>query len=526
LGSAAGGTLATLLFLRVDPSGALGVLSGLGLGILPGRARLLAPAAAVALWGGWGALSAHALKAFHPVGRLVAEVHSPYQHILLTELGGQYGLYLNGQAAGQSPDPAAAERFRIVRRIAGGTGEAALVGAWPAVAVREGVVWIQPDAALVRLREDAGAGPRSVVTADPRAYLARQEGRFSLLVLDLPPPMTVAQERLFTVEFFGAAARALRPDGLLVLALPATENYWGEETARLVGGIQRTLKGAFPGVVAAVGPMPLLLASPREGLPEGRLEALRAEEGTGYAALFPRERMEAFNRRLNEERGRAAGDAHPFAYMDAIAVREKMDGQVPVAGTLLGLAPWMLVPLALAAAPYWPRGPRPLFQVFSTGALGIGTFLLLSIRYQASHGTYYGAVGLLTGLFMAGLAASAPLGRRMAARPTAPWIPDAAALALLALVWAVPSGPAWGFGILFALSGAVTGLPFVHQGIRFGDDPAAAARMQFHDHLGAAAGAVATGLLLMPLLGLPGTILALAGMKAVSLGLNLRPIPA
>jgi hypothetical protein len=389
------------------------------------------------------------------------------------------------------------------------------------------VRWIQPDRALARLFAETEASGLRAAVADPRALLARERARFTLILLDLPPPVSVAQERLFTREFFEAAAAALRPGGVLAVVLPAPENYWGEETARLAAGLARTLQAAFPEVVTAVGPMPLLLASNDPGTLPTRLSALRnGEEASLYSALFPPERMEAFRRRMAAVPGRPSADSRPFSYLEALAVREKMDRQVPMAEAITALAPWSLALFWLGVLPFLPHQNRPLAQVFSSGVLGIGLFLLFSLRYQAAHGTYYGAVGVLTGLFMLGLALSAPWGRWLAARSAAPWLPDAASLGLLAVLLALPSGRSWMFGLLFTLSGVVTGLPFVFQGIRLGDDPAAAARMQFHDHLGAALGAVATGLLLMPLLGLTGTALALAGMKGVSLLLNLRATPA
>jgi spermidine synthase len=527
-GSCAGGLLASIVFVRFKPFGALAILAVAGLALLPGRWRLLAFGAGLGLWASWAPLEDLRLHAFHPVGQVVVEADSPYQHILLTEYSGQRALHLNGQVAGQSPDPASALRWRILRELSGGRGEAALLSGWPGGTEKEAgpVRWIQPDRTLARLFAETEASGLRATVADPRALLSWERARFALILLDLPPPVSVAQERLFTREFFEAAAGALRPGGVLAVVLPAPENYWGAEISRLSAGLTRTLQAAFPEVVAAVGPMPLLLASNDPGALSARLGALRnGEEASLYSALFPPERMEAFRRRMAALPGRLAADARPFSYLDALAVKEKMDRQVPVAGAITALAPWSLALFWLGVLPFLPRRNRPLAQVFSSGVLGIGLFLLLSLRYQAAHGVYYGAVGILTGLFMLGLGISAPLGRRLAVRSAAPWLPDAASLGLLAVLQAIPSAPSWIFGLLFALSGAVTGLPFVCQGIRLGDDPAAAARMQFHDHLGAALGAVASGLLLMPLLGLTGTVLALAGMKGVSLVLNLRATP-
>ena len=560
-GSCAGGILASLVLLRINPLGMLAVFGAAGLALLPGRRRLLALGAGLGIWVAWGPLAELRLAAFHPIGKAIVEADSPYQHILLTEREGQYSVYLNGRLAGQFPRPDLRMRYGPYASLGRSVPQnGVLVGGIPgteedfqkAGGFHE-VYHPQPDAVLRGVIDHirgwkCAKGERIAsysereelerihwVDEDARQFFQNAGSSFDAVFVDLPAPTSVHENRVFTVEAFRGIARRTRPDGVVVVYLPVSENYWGDEVAGQVGALYRTMMEVFTEVIAVPGPVPALLASRS---PLGKLgTAVRSiESGNGNwsdpafaalaPALFSRDRREAFARRLERSPARPDTDDRPFGFLNSLAVREKQEGGLAIADAVMGLSSWALVVLALVAfIPYAPRRRRPLFQVFTTGALGIGAFLLLSIRFQAVHGTYYGAVWLLTGVFMLGLALSAPLGARMARRSAAPWLPDAAAVALLGLLWAVPWGPTPLSAVFFALAGVVTGLPFVFQGIRLGDDAAAAARMEFHDHLGAALGAMAVGLILMPLLGLSGTILALMGMKALSLLMNWNPIP-
>ena len=149
----------------------------------------------------------------------------------------------------------------------------------------------------------------------------------------------------------------------------------------------------------------------------------------------------------------------------------------------------------------------------------------MSTAYQTAHGPLYAALGLLTGLFMLGLACSAPAAAWIFGKRLPRWLPDAAALGLLAclgllLPWAGAPKPVF-FVTLFA-SGLVLGLPFTFAGLHRGDDGTAAAQMELWDHLGAAAGALVTGLLLLPMLGSLGVLAVFAGLKVYSGVLNFR----
>jgi hypothetical protein len=145
--------------------------------------------------------------------------------------------------------------------------------------------------------------------------------------------------------------------------------------------------------------------------------------------------------------------------------------------------------------------------------------------FQAAAGTVYTALGLLTGLFMAGLAAGAAAGGRfLAPRPGSAGIVAAGAT----LLFLVATGPAMvallGHPFLIAawaaLGGAVTGAAFpamLAAASGGGDERAVAGAIESADHLGAAFGAFVVGVIWLPVHGLVVTCLLLAALQAAAL---------
>jgi spermidine synthase len=82
---------------------------------------------------------------------------------------------------------------------------------------------------LVELNRGALADPRVRIDhRDGFAYLREADAGYDVIILDLPDPRTEDLGRLYTLEFYRLAVRALGADG--VLATQATSPYYARET--------------------------------------------------------------------------------------------------------------------------------------------------------------------------------------------------------------------------------------------------------------------------------------------------------
>jgi predicted membrane-bound spermidine synthase len=153
--------------------------------------------------------------------------------------------------------------------------------------------------------------------------------------------------------------------------------------------------------------------------------------------------------------------------------------------------------------------------------------LMVLYAFQSAAGVVYTALAGIVGAFMAGLA----LGAAVGARALGDGKPRAAIAAdLVALVLLLATGPvlaaaldrAWLAALWSVVAGAATGAAFpaflaVVARARRADERASAAKIEAADHLGAAFGALVTGVVWLPVYGLVTTALLFAALKATAL---------
>jgi spermidine synthase len=213
---------------------------------------------------------------------------------------------------------------------------------------------------------------------------------------------------------------------------------------------------------------------------------------------------------------------------------------------------------AAAALAGLARGRRALgrtallWSVGTTGFAGMAVEIVLLYTFQTLYGYVYGMVGLVVGVFMFGLVAGSFLMNRrlgrvgVAAATRQPGLRSLVALDLAVTAFAAglvlilaalrASSADWPvqlatFGLV-AAAGVLGGLVYpIAACVRLGDDPRierVAGAVSAADSLGACAGALVTGVALVPVLGISGTLVVVVTMKAlsaalVSAGATVRP---
>ena len=172
---------------------------------------------------------------------VVHSERSAYQEIVLTEsisLGGRRDLrmFLDGDLQFSSVDEYRYHEALVRPALAGPAGDVLVLGGGDGLAMREvlrhpGVrraveVELDPavlelartDSRLVDLNDGALTDPRvEVVTADAFSWLRGARERFDAIVVDMPDPDNSAVAKLYSVEFYTLARRALAPGGRMVV---------------------------------------------------------------------------------------------------------------------------------------------------------------------------------------------------------------------------------------------------------------------------------------------------------------------
>ncbi|MFO8015261.1 MAG: fused MFS/spermidine synthase [Phycisphaerae bacterium] len=410
---------------------------------------------------------------------------------------------------------------------------------------------------------------------------ARAGRRYDLVVLAAPEPASTLEARLYTRQFYERTAAAMADDGILVFTLATPVGYWSEAPAAYAGSILEPLAAVFPDTLLTFSSPMVCFAARRKGVLTDAPEVLARRYETrgvaspyfdplwflGAAEMLDAEKRRQVRRALAAHRPAFVNtDARPVAafyhvrYWLAQSEAAHAGPEAPathradVLGAFLHLRlEWVLAAVAagtvLAAGVGLfgkARGLRRAAVLWSVGTTGFAAMALeivLLYTFQTLYGYVYSMVGLVIGVFMFGLVAGSlamnrRLGRLRAAGRTGPGLATVAALDLAVAVFAM--GLLVGVGLLrrwsadvpvqvvtFALvgvSGVLGGLVFPlaaavslrEKGSRTGR---AAGAIDAADHVGGCAGALVTGTVLVPVLGLAGACLTVAAMKALSAGL-------
>jgi spermidine synthase len=382
--------------------------------------------------------------------------------------------------------------------------------------------------------------------ADPRRFVATTRDRYDLVLLGMPEPSSGQANRYYTREFFAECAAALDPAGVLALRLPAAENLWAPALTRRMASIDAALREVFPHALWLPGTTSVVLAS-RAPLTRDAdtLAARLARRGLRGRLVTPaylrylvtNDRVAEIAARLAAARVPANRDARPVCYQYTLvlwlarfypAVAWAAAPRLPAgAGWWLAAAGALLAGLVRLGT----RGPRRsalrrALVVGLAGGIGMVAESLLLLAYQARHGVLYQDLGVLLMAYMAGLAVGAA---------TADWLrrrPRVVGAVSPRVLLAVLAGLATGLGLALAVGadlglpsagywlfafGALTAAVFARLSAEAADQAAAAGPLYGADLAGGCAGALAAGLLLIPLAGFVGTAVALGAAALLAL---------
>jgi spermidine synthase len=477
---------------------------------------------------------------------LLAQRETPYEQAALVHLGDLHALFENGIVSAQFPDPASQEEEVHWPLLLHAAPERVLaLGISAAVALPEilkhpvrSVNLVNPDPAVLDLvKPYLDRSARSAwddrrvhwITADPRAWVRRHPGAYDVILQTWPDPQNAALNRLFTRDFFEEAQRALRPRGVLEFTMASSENYLPDEVAYTNAVLLASVQAAFPYVDVIPGSRMIVLAGDHPlALEPVSLARRYAEHGIKNRVLVPSnfpyllspERRSALRLRLAEVR-------HVLPNTDLWPVSTFMTWRVWLSkfvdpGRLLGLVAAIMI-LFGALAWLWRRrrdylaAPEALI-VLAMGFAGMSFEIVLLFVFQSVSGALYWQMGLLMGVFMAGLAIgsgtlqAAPVGRHRFA------LLACIALLLAAACAAIASQlphlftlrfPLAGFAVLLAGAGCLVGAAYP---LAASPSPDQASAVYAADLWGSALGAFTAGAFLAPLAGCAATLAISAGI--------------
>jgi len=466
--------------------------------------------------------------------------NSPYGSLVVTASAGQHNFIANGVPIFSTHDVEQVEQavhYAMVQRpgarkvllISGG------VSGTPKEILKYGparVDYVELDPLIVqvgrRYLPEALADERiRVITTDGRAWVKRTDGRYDVIIADLPDPSTSQLNRFYTVEFFGEVKKILAPDGVLSISLGHYENYVSEELARLIAVAHRTLGEVFGNIMIVPSGSIFFLAS------DGRLTediAGRIEQLGIMTQFVNRHYLQAAMSpdRIADVRRAVSPDAPVNRDFSPVLYYYHLLHWLSRFGFKLGLLEVGLTAILVA---YLLR-MRPVgLAIFTTGFTASGLVMVLLLAFQIIYGSVYHRVGLIVTAFMIGLAAgSFTMNRMLSRRGRKDLAKLEGAIAIYAALLPaglIGLGQAGGPAARILAEPAIAALTFVLAmlvgmefplagKVQFAGITTTAAQIYTADFVGACLGAMLASTFLIPVIGVVWLCLLMAGINCIS----------
>lgn len=234
-------------------------------------------------------------------------------------------------------------------------------------------------------------------STDGRLFVQHSQNKYDVIILGAPEPVSFQFNRFYTREFFQAAKRAMKPDGVLSFSISGYQNYLDQHLADLIGVTHATLHDVFKNVLLIPGYQTYFLAS------------------DGDLTLDIAPRLKNISTKLiNENYLRA------ILTPDRLADLHRATANVSVVNKdftpvlyFYHLKYWMsrfhshlafwLIALSLALIFYIRKLNVVSFAVFSTGLASSALEMILLCGFQILYGNVYHRIGIILTSFMLGM---------------------------------------------------------------------------------------------------------------------------
>ena len=388
------------------------------------------------------------------VRKLEAAAETPYQKLQLSSYWDQKSLYSNGMLADSWPLAEAAEsRVHTFVSALKHFRKVLVVGAPAPDIVDEflkyeglGLTIVESDSDLIAMLDYShGQLARvEIVNSDPRFFLNQSRETYDGIMFNSISPVTLAGNRLFTIEAFKAAGKLLEPEGVLSLQVQGAENYLDSTLGKIIISTWRALRLEFAHCLALPGGVITFFASQSgQVLPQSardfseRLAGRQINTTTFfpmsfYNLLMPHRVKELDEWLKRDIQVRLNTDAHPVSFVQQIELWNIYSGtklntwllflqQIPfsriLAAFLVVSAVIMLIPAFLSTT----MAVKTVIAggVATSGATGLLSEIILILMYQNRFGAAYQMTALFFGVYMMGLASGAMLFGRAQLRATA-----------------------------------------------------------------------------------------------------------
>ncbi len=364
--------------------------------------------------------------------RLIETADSPYGRITITERYDSFNFYENGTLLFSSTDQLSHEEIAHLSLLMHpDPKKVLLIGGGASGITNELLKYpinldiLELDYKIIELARKMGKldPKQNILTMDGVKYVKETDRKYDLILVNLPDPTTANINRFYTLEFFKSCKDRLAKGGILTFSLETSESYMGRELKLLNQSIFKTVSRLFKYITVVPGSKNYYFAS-ESRLLEDRSQLLKRWEARNIRTDFFRANSLYFI--LWPDKIRYVKEAIEFDDKTPLNTEFK-----PVS-YYFGLLLWAsyfyspvknffytlmqtsfpnllftLIAVLLAIKFISLKIKRVVLPTVITllGFTGMCAQLIIIYAFQSFYGYVYQTIGLLTTVFMAGLAA-------------------------------------------------------------------------------------------------------------------------
>lgn len=468
-------------------------------------------------------------------GDVVRYVESPYGRIVVSREGPQHTVWESGTPIYSGSNVIGSEekvhyalcqldRVESVLLVSGGLGDTTTE---IAKYKPSSIDYVELDPTLTRVALKEGIirkVPRlRIIHADGRRHLKVTHKQYDAILVDIPDPDTFQLNRFFTSEFFSLARSRLTKGGILSVSMEYSPNYISDIKRKKLSSLYNTAKMHFENVVVLPGEEAYFLCRDGEIALDIPSRLDRKSISTSYIEGY-------FSGNVTDERIRQLNEAIDRGeYINTDLEPRLMNVVFREWFMKHGTSPrYFVIVLAALTAVYLVFIRREEYVLFSTGLVTMGVEMLIIFSFQVIYGYIYLKIGAIVTAFLVGLLPGAVLGNLSVGKGTGRLIVSELlilAMLLLFFLWVVylkielPPFIFLAYCLVFSF---FCGYQFPVAAGKIGEKHSPAAGCLAADLCGASVGTLATGTLLIPLLGIQAAIIFLILVKISSSMIIMR----
>ena len=407
-----------------------------------------------------------------------------------------------------------------------------------------------------------------VIYEDGRRFVKNSSNKYDLILVNTPEPATAALNRFYTKEFLQEAKRILSNDGILAIGITASATYLGDILSPYAGSLYKSLQQIFPLIlVLPQEDTCYFLAALQQNLltEDAAVLAERYRSRSIYSSSFSaevfkvlvqKERIEFVTNALRSQTEVPTNtDFKPITYFYNMQLWERVTagkgGLILFKYLKENFVVWffLLAGIFCFARLAWILKKKSkkillfnsLWAIGTTGCAGMALEIVLIFTFQNMYGYVYQMIGVIVGSFMLGLTLGGCWINQKIKQANWQELRLLVICEILLFIYSIIlpfllnslNAPgtvileqkiaAWVpylYMVLVFATGFITGLEFPlvsHILIGKGHDSGAVSGwVDATDHLGACAGSLFTGTILMPLVGVYETCFIVGLLKVSS----------